>query len=255
MKRRDVTRDILMSARHDVKLIRDLAQEGHSFLESRAKMPTDVPFSAEEKEQLRAVEALLCTAAEGKGKKSTTHVSDKVAALVLHMTGNIKQRTFLAEMTLGYLVSRLEAFLKDCIEQYLLEDVRRLRSGAYLTYEQALSYPSMSALKRYLANLEASKLGGGNIDEVAQALEKRFAVRFSEFEKWEEVREVVYRRHIFVHNKGEIDQVYRLKTGYKGNRIILSIDGKYLSAACSSILEFFDFVNTKLIKSDRKNTA
>lgn len=242
----DARQTILASARHDVELIRDLAQEGDAFLESRSKQKPEATFSKDEAAQLRAVAGMLFDVAEGRGKKATTHVSENVSSLILRVAGQMQQRRFFAEMALVYLVTRLEAFLKDYFAEYLLQDPRRLRSSNTLTYEQALSFSSMTALKRGLADREAEKLGYGSIDDVAQAMEKRFSVRLSEFPNWTTVREMVYRRNLLVHNKGIVNDVYRSKMGYRGKEAVLKVDAEYLAASSSQLLEFFDFVHTEL---------
>lgn len=246
MKPRDAYGQILGSARHDVELIRDLALDGDAIFESRSNDPPQAAFSNEEALQLRTVAGMLIEAATGRERKATTNVSENVGSLILRVAGQMKQRRFFAEMALVYLVTRLEAFLKDYFTEYLLQDARRLRSGNTLTYEQALSFSSMAALRRALADREAERLGYGSIDDVAQGMEKRFNVRLSEFPNWKEIREIVYRRNLLVHNKGKVNDVYRSKVGYRGKDATLEVNADYLATACSRILEFFDFVHAKL---------
>lgn len=247
MNPRDACKQILGLARRDVELIRDLALEGDAFLESRSDaLPKDT-FSKDEALQLRTVAGMLIEAAAGRGKKkATTNVSQNVGSLILRVAGQMKKRRFFAEMALVYLVTRLEAFLKDYLAEYLLQDARRLRSGTTLTYEQAISFSSMAALRRALADREAERLGYGSIDDVAQGMEKRFNVRLSEFPSWKQIREIVYRRNLLVHNKGMVNDVYRSKVEYRGKAVSLEINADYLAAASSLMLEFFDFVHAKL---------
>jgi len=235
---------VLKAAHSDIKLIRDLARDGDGFLGSQAAT-LPAAQSAQEAAELRSVGEMFVKPTKP-GVKRTIHVSENVTQMVWHIAGSVKQRTFFAEMALVFLVSRLEAFLKDYLQAMLLQDPRRLRSGAQLTYEQALRYPSMAALRRALAEREAEALGYKSIDEVEKALNKKFGVRLSEFPSWPAVREIVYRRNLLVHNRGVINDIYRSKTGFRGNDKYLGTDIKYVQAASSTLLKFIDFVGTNL---------
>ena len=245
MKHSNVMQDVRKAARTDIKLIGDLAREGDGFLESKAMMlPTTL--SEQEAAELRSVWEMFLKPKK-RGVKNTIHISsENVGQTVLHISSSIKQKTFFSEMALVYLVTRLEAFLKDYLQAVLLQDPRRLRSSTQLTYEEALRYPSMPALRRALAEREAEALGYKSIDEVDKALNKKFGVRLSEFPSWKTVREMVYRRNLIVHNRGVINDIYRSTTGFRGKQKHLETDIKYVQAASSTILEFIDFIDTNL---------
>jgi hypothetical protein len=250
MKRPDAMHDVLKAARLDIELIEELAREGDEFLESKATTP-NAALTAQERAQLRSVGEMFLKATKP-GVKTTVHVSENVTQLVWRIAGSVKQRTFFAEMALVYLVSRLEAFLKDYLQAVFLQDPRRLRSSAQLTYEQALRYPSMPALRRALAEREAEALGYKSIDDVERALKERFGVRLSDFPKWQLVREVVYRRNLVVHNRGVVNDIYRSKIGFGGKKKHLGTDMKYVQATSSTILEFIDFLHSSLGKESKR---
>lgn len=245
MKHSDAMRDVLKAARSDIKLIGDLACEGDGFFESKA---TTLPgtLSAKEATELRSIGELFLQP-QKRGVKSTIQVSSmNVSQAMLHIAGSIKQRTFFSEMALVYLVSRLEAFLKDYLQAVLLQDPRRLRSSTQLTYEDALRFPSMPALRRALAEREAEALGYKSIDEVEKTLNKKFGVCLSQFSSWQAVRETVYRRNLLVHNRGVVNEIYRSTTGFRGKTKHLVTDMKYVQAASSTILEFIEFIGANL---------
>ncbi len=253
MKHSDSLHDVLKAARSDLRLIRDLAREGDGFFETKANTPP-AALSAAEAAELRSIGEIF-QVPQKIGVKRTIHIESKnVADTVWHVTGSIKQRTFFSEMALVYLVSRLEAFLKDYLQAMLLQDPRRLRSSTQLTYEEALRYPSMPALRRALAEREAEALGYKSIDEVEKTLHKKFDVRLSNFPSWQSTREIVYRRNLLVHNRGVINDIYRSATGFRGKTKHLDTDMAYVQAASTTILEFIDFVGANL-GNESKRTA
>ena len=245
MKHSNTVRDVLKAARSDIKLIGDLACEGDGFFESKAKtLPSTL--SAEEATELRSVGEIFLQPKK-RGVKRTIPISSiNVSQAVWHIAASIKQRTFFSEMALVYLVSRLEAFLKDYLQAVLLQDPRRLRSGTQLTYEDALRFPSMPALRRALAEREAEALGYKSIDEVEKTLNRKFGVCLSDFQNWQAVREIVYRRNLLVHNRGVVNEIYRSTTGFKGKAKHLTTDMEYVQAAASTILEFIEFIGANL---------
>lgn len=106
-----------------------------------AKMPKrpDTPLSHSEVEQLRSLGEAITKAASTKPPKSPksevvfrTALSSRVEGIVLQAVIPIKQRGFLADMTLVYLVSHLEAFIKDYTYEVLLTKPAMLRTGRTL---------------------------------------------------------------------------------------------------------------------------
>jgi hypothetical protein len=105
---------------------------------------------------------------------------------------------------------------------------------------------SYEAFRGYLENSAIEPLAHGGIDELSSYFEKRLNLKLVEFPYWERVREGSYRRNLIVHNKGEVNKIYREKTGYKGADGYLTIDKLYISNLAEAILNFIDFIHQRI---------
>ena len=152
--------------------------------------------------------------------------------------------TFLTEMTLVYLISSHEAFLKDYLKAVLTSRSEILSSAKTLTFEEIVSFQSMNELRLHMAEKELSTLAYESIDDVARYFGNKFNIDFeSNFELWSIVREASYRRNMIIHNKGLTDKKYCAKTGYKELAKSLATDIDYVVAACDAVMEFIDFIH------------
>jgi hypothetical protein len=233
----------------EVQLVRDFSLETLTALKMQELPKPESDLTAEEAKELRRVIAdandSLKTRGKRKGQVSLTFStsSARVGKYFMKLGGAVKREQFFSEMTLGYLVSFLEAFVKDYAEALLLIDKRRLISSTTLTYEELSRHRSLPAVWRALAAREAEGIGYGSIDDVATYYSKKFRTELSAFPAWAELREVVYRRNLIVHNRGRVNEIYRRKTGYREKSEILKTDSIYIDHASRTILEFFAFVH------------
>lgn len=243
--------------RSEIKLIREFAVESDSNLAGKLPKKPDTPFRANEQEELRRVAAAILAATKESPKGGATEfsatLSDRVGKFVLQAVMPVKQRTFLAEMALAYLVSHLEEFIKTYMYRVLVDNPRMLRSGATLSYEEALSFSSMKALRSGLADREVESLGYGSIDDVATYFLKKLGIELSTFSQWQSLREHIYRRNLIVHNQGRINDIYRRKVQYKGTRVHLSTDMVYVGTAAETMLAFVDHVHAEVTLKLRLN--
>lgn len=254
----------LMFARSEITMIRDFASEIDLFLEGKSPPVLEKPFTKREIGDLRKIAESLNHAAnaatiQGKSKalgKDVTNlfsgtVSSSVGKFVMQAVIPLKQRGFLADMALVYLVSQLEAFCKDYLFQVLIRHPVMLRSGASMAIDEIAKYKSITQLWRGVAEREVESLGYGSIDDVGIYFQKKLSIDVCSFKKWDEMREHVFRRNIIVHNKGRINETYKRKI--KGNHAHHSTDMEYVKKAASNILEFLEFIHSAVVlKFDNK---
>lgn len=240
---------VVQNFRGEISMIRDFASETDAKLADKKPVPPSTPFSAEERMELKKLGEVLLSAASKQSAKGgasvTTTLSDRVGEFLLQAVSPIKQRGFLAEMALGYLISYLEAFIKDYVLQILIAHPRMLRSNATMTFDEAIGYKSIKGLRAAIAEKEVEALGYGSIDDVAAYFQKKLNISLSAFPQWKELREHVYRRNLVVHNQARVNGTYRRKVDYQGNASRIGTDMVYVEAAAARMLEFIDFVHAE----------
>lgn len=182
-----------------------------------------------------------------KGDSITLH-SEKLGKLVMSKIEPMKHKTMLGEMSLSYLISFQEAFLKDYLRTVLSSRRALLRSSKQLSYEAICEHRSMTSLIGSLAQKEVDALGFGSIDDFAKYFLDKFNIDFGVFPRWKELREATYRRHLILHNRGITNERYCQVTGFKGTNKHLSTDISYCITAGEMLLEFMDFAHGRMME-------
>lgn len=248
MTDRSQLEDVFHAATSEIRSIQEFAAQTHESLTHAKPKPGDL--TAEEIAQLRQVGEVLLQAASKTSKKSqkpiTINLSNRVSEIVVGAVKPIKQRGFLAEMVLSYLVSHLESFIKDYLLEVLLSNPNMLKTNATLTYAEALSHTSIKQLRRSLAKKEVDALGYGSIDDVSTYFQKRLNIDLGRYGAWDALREAIYRRNIVVHNQGRVNDVYKRKVGRAGGSTIIHTDLAYVDSVATTILEFIAFVHKEI---------
>ncbi len=173
--------------------------------------------------------------------------SPEVRAFLFKAVIPLAQKKFLAEMSLSYLISYQEAFVKDYVYQILVHLKNMLKSGTTVTYEEVLGHTSMKSLVGFVAQKEIDSLGYGSIDDVQKYFLGRFKIDLRKFDKWDQVREMNYRRNIIVHNKAITNETYCNKTGYEKVNQAIRTDHKYVSKAGDTLFSFIGFIHGKCL--------
>ena len=113
-------------------------------LARKQKRKPKVSFTKKDVNQLQKIKQNIAnTLKQSKFKPLTIEASGELGKYLLHFVIPMKQKAFLAEMTLGYLVSHQEGFIKDYLFQILLHKKEMLKGNTSLSYEQILKYKSM----------------------------------------------------------------------------------------------------------------
>lgn len=179
-----------------------------------------------------------------------TKLPDEVARATQEMA-KIAQRTrFMEEMVVAHMIAFQEAFVADYLRALfrVKPQILKTKKELDLTFEKACSFESLEEFREYLANEDIDPLFRGGIDEVADYFRKRLKLNLEESSGWEKVREASCRRNIIVHNKGEVNDVYRANTHYNGPAGHPPWDASYLDKVTDATVSFIDFVHEKLSK-------
>lgn len=201
------------------------------------------PFSEKDKKDLQKIINYL------RNDDEYISASKKVINYVIRRMKGSKYSEFLAEMTLVYLISFFEAFVKDYLRAILTSRSEILSSKKILTFEEVVPFQSMRELVRYMAEKEVAGLAYDSVDDVANYFNAKFNINFvRDFLLWPIIREASYRRNIVVHNLGITDKTYCLKTGHKkmGENLDTSIE--YVVKVCDAAIDFIHFTHKQAKK-------
>ena len=136
---------------------------------------------------------------------------------------------FIREMSLVFLVAEFESFLRKSLEITFQRKPEILSSKQKsITYEDLLKVENLKEARKKIIEKELSEILSQDIEEIGQFLNKKFKIHITQPPAWELFKERFYRRNIIVHNSGQIDRVYRLKTQYKGEETRLFVSQDYL---------------------------
>lgn len=264
MSRNHQITDVARIAISELKLIGEFTESTHAAILGKLhelNRPKDL--SAEEVGQLALLgKAILDVPSE---KKKNTNksiaqfdikVSERIAGHALGLVTSIKQQSFMSEMSLVYTISRLEAFLKDFFKAILIDRPEILKNSNQITWAEALSHSSMKSLRKTLADREADSLGRGSIDDAVKIIHSKANINMANFDKWNEVRECIYRRNLIVHNRSVVNAIYIGKV--KGPHNVgdhLSVDAMYINSAVEKIIELINFMHLVALNNlKNKNT-
>lgn len=138
--------------------------------------------------------------------------------------------TFLGEMSLVYLVSMFEEFLKSTLRNIFMEKAESLKSmKKSISYEEIFDCKNMQELKDRVIDKEIDAIINEGIEEIEDYLKERFDLELGKNNDWKAFKERFYRRNIVIHNNAFPNEKYREKTGYDGEQVRLSIDREYLT--------------------------
>lgn len=175
--------------------------------------------------------------------------SEKIVRVMRDIVMGLKYSGFLGEMTLSYLISHQEAFIKEYLYVILTNRKSILKSKEkQLSYDEVCGFKSIRSLISYMAHKEADTLGYDSIDEIAKHFRKQFDVDFEKFTNWADLREATYRRNLIIHNGGVTNDIYCSKTGYKQQNEHLSTNADYVKNICKFLLGFIEFLHDQMAK-------
>ena len=165
---------VVSTYRSEISLIGDFARYVDQSLTRKLKRKPSKPFNEDHVKELEKVAELISKTSDDKGAKtSQLRISKEVADFVMKKAVPIKHQTFLSEMTLSYLISHREAFIKDYLFQLFIHKKQLINSNATLTFKEINTHKSMKSLLSSMAQNEIDATGYGSIDDLAIYIEKR----------------------------------------------------------------------------------
>lgn len=218
-----------------------------SLTRKQSRKPKNINKDRDIKELEGMIEFIQKEPETKKAGRSLPIKSKSLAQFLLQQLIPITHKKFLTEMTLSYLISYQEAFIKDYLFQILISRKTMLKSGAKITHEEILNYNSMKALKEALAQKEVDSVGYGSIDDTCDYFSKRFNIDLSEFTNWTCLKEATYRRNLIVHNRGITNDLYCMKTGFKPKGKHLQTDIDYIFKSAQTIMDFIVHVHLAVL--------
>lgn len=231
----------------EINIILDFVQNTEEGLSSKQKIR---PKKTNKDRDIEELKNMIKWIEEDKTKKAKRFLpieSKTLAQSLLQYLIPMTQKKFLTEMTLSYLISYQEAFIKDYLFQILLSNKDMLRSGTKITQEEILDYNSMKALRTALAQREVDSVGYGSIDDTSDYFSKRFNVDLSEFDNWAYLREATYRRNLIVHNRGITNDLYCRKTGFGSKGKHLQTDIDYVVKLAQVLIDFIAHIHLAIL--------
>jgi len=138
---------------------------------------------------------------------------------------------FIRNMSLIYLVAAFESLLRKILEYAFQKKPEILMTcQKSVTYEDLLKFGDINDAKHLIIEKE-TRIVNEDPEEIKKYFKQRFSIDISNFVDWKEFKERFYRRNIIIHNSGFPNELYRLKTGYKGKSKHLCVSKSYLSTS------------------------
>jgi hypothetical protein len=228
----------------EIQQVRDFLTGTHQTI-TKKYSKSSKRFSPEEQKNLQLFLDRLKDKLEGKEEREEKiGLSLRVINHVMSVITGLKHSEFLAEMTLVYVMSFYEAFVKDYLKEILVFRRELLFSKKTLTFEEAASVQSIDELISYMAEKEVEGLAYESVDDLAKYFDDKLNINIVKtFVLWSIIREASYRRNIIVHNRGITNKIYCIKTGHKKIGEDLQTDIAYVIAVTDAVKAFLDFLH------------
>ena len=153
------------------------------------------------------------------GKEINQKLGEKFRDSLISFCLNSEYYRFIREMSLVYLISLFEDYLKTILKIYFNEDYRFLMSKEKnLTFEQILSSKNIEEIREKVFDKELDRISHGSIDDINDFLIKKINMDLSKNDFWDDFREAFYRRNLIVHSNGCVNDLYLSKVKTKNTK-------------------------------------
>lgn len=179
----------------------------------------------------------------------TDLMADKYVEAVFSLIAPVKYEKIVAEMSLSYLITYQEAYIKDYMRTLLISRKELMKSEKKTaSYETLCDINSIDDLFQRLADEEVNRLGT-SIDSYAQYYKNQpFKLRLEDFSDYEKLQEANYRRHLIVHNQSVTNETYCRATGYKKQGEKLKTTISYTNRISLVLIDFFEFFDSEMVR-------
>jgi len=173
--------------------------------------------------------------------------------LIKTASHRIKFIEFIRNMSLIYLATELESFLRSVLSlsfEYKPEILATCQKS--ISYEELAKYSTIEEARQDIMEKEISTLLYRDIEEVSRYFEQKFNIKLSELTEWKKFKEIFYRRNILVHNSAIVNEIYRSKTEYTGKKEILDVSYHYLNKSINLCDKFAEYLSKQLTQKFSK---
>ena len=171
---------------------------------------------------------------------------------------SVPKSNHLLNMTIVYLIALLEGFNKKFFSTLFCHRPEIMKSNKKLTYKELLNFDSINTLHKHIAKEITENYGYMDIDDFNKEISFKFNFSLNtEFEDWESLREVYYRRNITIHNRSMISKTYQKKMNLpleSLNKKAL-IDINYVLISKNIIFKYIQFIFDKIKEKFNLNTS
>lgn len=151
-----------------------------------------------------------------------------------------KYLPFIRNMSLIYLICEFETFLRYILRITFEKNPEILRGcQKSIKYKEISKIKNTNEIKQLFIQKEITDLCNKDIEDINRYFKENFNINLANFANWKEFKERFYRRNIIVHNSGLINKIYRLKTGYEGEKIVMDVNREYLEKSIELFKRMF----------------
>jgi len=208
-------------------------------------------FSKEDKKEMARYIKWLKTPFEKQRQFTTTSnlVKEFTSESVTRFGHQNRFQLFMKEMSIVYLITEFEGFLKRILLNVFYIKPQILHaSDKSVSFSEVFATKDRDSLIRVMIEKEINNLIKDDIDEISKYLKKQFKIDLSKNKDWNQFKERFYRRHIIIHNNLYPDEKYRKKSGYKGRKTRLVIQDPYLNRSFSLYRKYAILITSNMIK-------
>ena len=232
---------------NEIQSIEEFLKSVEQSLSRKQKRKPSKPLTDEEKKQIEKIGESLESISRGQNTEELKFEASKnVQKLLLRIAVPVIHKSYLAEMALAYLVSYQEAFMKDYLYQIFIHRKNMLKSSSTISLDHVIGFKSIKSLVSSMAQKEVDSIGYGSIDDLSIYLDNKLNVSLDEFNEWDTLREINYRRNLLIHNRGKTNDLYCKKTGYKQKNKKLTTNYQYVEKSINTIRKFIRYFHEKI---------
>jgi len=143
---------------------------------------------------------------------------------------------FTRKMSLIYLISQFNEFLRGCIWQTFVAYPEILKSPVSIKFNDMYKFENIEEFRVDIADKEADVIMRQGIERINKHLKILFNLSLKKNKDWNDFKERFYRRNILLHNAGISNQIYKIRTNdVKGKR-----DVRVTKAYLTKSINLFD---------------
>lgn len=200
------------------------------------------------------IEKILSVTASPEELSADIDISDQTIQQILsemQLRNKIEKKLFLTirEMSLIYLVTQFEEFLKDCMKLIYEKQPLALKlTHKMIDSEELVDTKNHEEVMQVVINKIVEEVIENGIEEISSYM-KKLNIDLTSDEQWNNFKECFYRRNVLVHNNGYANKKYHSKMCTTFEKKRLDVTDTYFAES----LKLFDYFSHKIAHSlDKK---